>query len=324
MATQTTDNKTGDVMIQATGLTHFYGPQPAIEDVNFGVRKGEILGFLGPNGAGKTTTMRILTGFMPPTQGKVTVADYDVVEQSLDVRRRVGYLPETVPLHTEMNVTSYLKYMGTLRGMPPRRIPRRIDDVIEVCHLEDYRKTLIGKLSKGFRQRVGIAQAILHEPEVLVMDEPTIGIDPIQVVETRRLIQDLGKEQTVVLSSHILPEVSMICERVLIIHQGKIVAEDTPGNLAERLQGVEQLQVEVGGPSEDVLLLLRQIPGVTDVSLRRQQNREVYFVRSREGQDLRDEISRQVISNGWSLLSMQMTGMSLEDIFLRLTTEEEL
>ena len=324
MATQTTDERTDNVMIQATGLTHFYGPQPAIEDVNFGVRKGEILGFLGPNGAGKTTTMRILTGFMPPTQGKVTVADYDVVEQSLDARRRVGYLPETVPLHTEMNVTNYLRYMGTLRGMPPRRIPRRINDVIEVCRLEDYRKTIIGKLSKGFRQRVGIAQAILHEPEVLVMDEPTIGIDPIQVVETRRLIQDLGKEQTVVLSSHILPEVSMICERVLIIHQGKIVAEDTPGNLAERLQGVEQLQVEVGGPSEDVLPLLRKIPGVMEVSFRRQQNREVYYIRSREGQDLRDEISRQVIGNGWSLLSMQMMGMSLEEIFLRLTTEEEL
>ena len=324
MATQTTQDRTDNVMIQATGLTHYYGPQPAIEDVNFGVRKGEILGFLGPNGAGKTTTMRIITGFMPPTQGKVSVADFDVVEQSLDVRRRVGYLPETVPLHTEMTVTSYLKYMGTLRGMPPRRIPRRIDDVIQLCRLEDYRKTIIGKLSKGFRQRVGIAQAILHEPEVLVMDEPTIGIDPIQVVETRRLIQDLGREQTVVLSSHILPEVSMICERVLIIHQGKIVAEDTPGNLAERLEGVEQLQVEVGGPSEEVLPLLRQIPGVLDVSLRRQQNRDVYYIRSKEGQDLRDEISRQVIGQGWSLLSMQMMGMSLEDIFLRLTTEEDL
>jgi ABC-2 type transport system ATP-binding protein len=324
LATQTTQDRTDKVMIQATGLTHYYGPQPAIEDVNFGVRKGEILGFLGPNGAGKTTTMRIITGFMPPTQGKVSVADFDVVEQSLDVRRRVGYLPETVPLHTEMTVTSYLKYMGTLRGMPPRRIPRRIDDVIQLCRLEDYRKTIIGKLSKGFRQRVGIAQAILHEPEVLVMDEPTIGIDPIQVVETRRLIQDLGREQTVVLSSHILPEVSMICERVLIIHQGKIVAEDTPGNLAERLEGVEQLQVEVGGPSEEVLPLLRQIPGVLDVSLRRQQNRDVYYIRSKEGQDLRDEISRQVIGQGWSLLSMQMMGMSLEDIFLRLTTEEDL
>ena len=194
-------------MIQARGLTHYYGPQPAIEDVNFNVKRGEILGFLGPNGAGKTTAMRIITGFMPPTQGKVILGGFDVVEQSLQARRKVGYLPETVPLYTEMPVASYLKYMGTLRGMEPKRIKQRIPEVIDVCRLGDYRKTIIGKLSKGFRQRVGIAQAILHEPEVLVMDEPTIGIDPIQVVETRKLIQDLGKHQTVVLSSHILPEV---------------------------------------------------------------------------------------------------------------------
>ncbi len=312
-----------DVMIQASGLTHYYGPQPAIEDVNFGVKKGEILGFLGPNGAGKTTTMRILTGFMPPTQGQVTLGGFDVVEQSLEVRRRIGYLPETVPLYTEMPVNGYLKYMGTLRGMPSRRIRQRISDVIDVCRLGDYQKTTIGKLSKGYRQRVGIAQAILHEPEVLVMDEPTIGIDPIQVVETRRLIQDLGKQQTVVLSSHILPEVSMICERVLIIHQGRIVAEDTPENLAQRLQGVDRLQVEVGGPPEEVLPALRQVPGVTQVTHRRQGDREVYTVNAESGQDLRDEISRVVVGQGWGLLSMQLMGMSLEDIFLRLTTEEE-
>ena len=311
-------------MIQATGLTHYYGPQPAIEDVNFGVKKGEILGFLGPNGAGKTTTMRILTGFMPPTEGKVTLSGFDVVEQSLEARRRVGYLPETVPLHTEMTVTSYLKYMGSLRGMRSKRTNQRIGEAIDLCRLGDYRKTIIGKLSKGFRQRVGIAQAILHEPEVLVMDEPTIGIDPIQVVETRRLIQDLGKEQTVVLSSHILPEVSMLCERVMIIHQGKIVAEDTPTNLAERLQGVERLQVEIGGPASEVLPVLRNIEGVIEANHRAQQGRDVYSIRVREGKDLRDDISRAVISNGWSLLSMQMMGMSLEEIFLRLTTEEEL
>ncbi len=320
MTTQTDQ----DVMIQATGLTHYYGPYPAIEDVTFGVKKGEILGFLGPNGAGKTTTMRILTGYMPPSQGQVTLGGFDVVEQSLDARRRIGYLPETVPLYTEMPVTGYLKYMGTLRGMPARRIKQRVSEVIEVCRLEDYYKTIIGKLSKGYRQRVGIAQAILHEPEVLVMDEPTIGIDPIQVVETRRLIQDLGKQQTVVLSSHILPEVSMICGRVLIIHHGRIVAEDTPENLAQRLQGVEQLQVEVGGArSEEVLPVLRRIRGVIEVSHRRQQERDVYHVRAQQGQDLRDEISRIVVSNGWSLLSMQLMGMSLEEIFLRLTTEEE-
>ena len=321
---QMKDGKSNNQMIQASGLTHYYGPRPAIEDVNFGVKRGEILGFLGPNGAGKTTTMRILTGFMPPTQGKVTVADYDVVEQSLEVRRRIGYLPETVPLHTEMPVTSYLKYMGTLRNMPARQIKRRIGEVIEVCRLEDYHKTLIGKLSKGFRQRVGIAQAILHEPEVLVLDEPTIGIDPIQVVETRRLIQDLGKEQTVVLSSHILPEVNMICERVLIIHEGKIVAEDTPGNLAQRLQGADQLQVEIGGPVREVTAALQKVRGVTEVTHRTDQGRNVFTVQVQRGQDLRDEISRAVVSNDWSLLSMQLVSMSLEDIFLRLTTHEEL
>ena len=320
MTTTTSEN----IMIQATGLTHYYGPQPAIEDVNFGVKKGEILGFLGPNGAGKTTTMRILTGFMPPTEGKVTLGGFDVVEQSLEVRRRVGYLPETVPLYTEMSVTSYLKYMGSLRGMQPKRIKQRITEVIEVCRLGDYHKTIIGKLSKGFRQRVGIAQAILHEPEVLVLDEPTIGIDPIQVVETRKLIQDLGKQQTVVLSSHILPEVSMICERVLIIHQGRIVAEDTPDNLAGRLQGVDRLEVEVGGPSAEVLPVLKKVSGVIQVTHRRQQNRDLYNIQTEQGRDLRDDISRAVVSNDWSLLNLQQVGMTLEDIFLRLTTEEEL
>ena len=312
------------MMIQATGLTHFYGPRPAIDDVNFTVEKGEILGFLGPNGAGKTTTMRILTGFMPPTRGKVTVDGYDVVEQSLEVRRKIGYLPETVPLYTDMTVSSYLKYMGTLRAMPSKEIKRRIGEVVDVCRLGDYHKTIIGKLSKGFRQRVGVAQAILHEPEVLVLDEPTIGIDPIQVVETRRLIQDLGKSQTVVLSSHILPEVSMICERVMIINEGKIVAEDTPANLAQRLEGVNRMEIEIGGPANEVMAALQRVEGVTDVSHRSAQGKEFYTVQVRGGQDLRDEISRAVVSSGWSLLSMQSVGMSLEDIFLKLTTNEEL
>ena len=311
-------------MIQAQGLTHYYGPYPAIQDVSFGVRKGEILGFLGPNGAGKTTTMRILTGFMPPTRGTVTLDGYDVVEQSLEARRRVGYLPETVPLYTDMSVNGYLKYMGTLRGMPPKRIKVRLDEVIGLCRLGDYRKTQIGKLSKGFRQRVGIAQAIIHEPQVLVLDEPTIGIDPIQVVETRRLIKDLGRDQTVVLSSHILPEVSMLCDRVLIIDEGRIVAEDTPKNLAAGLQGVERLEVEVGGPAAEVLPVLKAIRGVSDVTHVNNDGRHTYKIQAQAGQDLRDAISQVVISNGWSLRGLQMIGMSLEEIFLRLTTHEEL
>ena len=312
------------MMIQASGLTHSYGPHLAIEDVSFGVEKGEILGFLGPNGAGKTTTMRILTGYMPPTRGKVTLDGFDVVEQSLQARRKIGYLPETVPLYTDMTVSGYLKYMGTLRGMPAKTIKRRVSEVVDVCRLGDYNKTFIGKLSKGFRQRVGVAQAIIHEPEVLVLDEPTIGIDPIQVVETRRLIQDLGKAQTVVLSSHILPEVSMICQRVMIIHEGHIVAEDTPENLAQRLQGVNRLEVEVSGPREDVQPVLSKIKGVTEVGYRSNQGRAVYIIQAQGGLDLRDEISRAVVNGGWSLLSMQMVGMSLEEIFLKLTTHEEL
>jgi ABC-2 type transport system ATP-binding protein len=311
-------------MIEATGLTHYYGPYAAIKDVSFGVARGEVLGFLGPNGAGKTTTMRILTGYMPPTRGKVTIDGYDIVEQSLEVRRKVGYLPETVPLYTDMPVNTYLKYMGTLRQMRPKDIKRRIAEVIDICRLGDYRSSQIGKLSKGFRQRVGIAQAILHEPEVLVLDEPTIGIDPIQVVETRRLIQELGKEQTVVLSTHILPEVSMICDRVLIISEGKIVAEDTPSNLAERLQGSEQMEVEIGGPVSQVLPALRALPGVASASHKTDQGKEIYTIQANEGQDLRDAISRAVIGGGWSLLAMNTVGMSLEEIFLRLTTHEEL
>ena len=311
-------------MIQAKNLTHFYGPYPAIQDVNFGVRKGEILGFLGPNGAGKTTTMRIITGFVPPSRGQVTLDGFDVVEQSLDARSRVGYLPETVPIYTDMSVNNYLKYMGTLRGMPPSAIKARLGEVIDVCRLGDYRKTQIGKLSKGFRQRVGIAQAIIHQPQVLVLDEPTIGIDPIQVVETRKLIQELGRDQTVVLSSHILPEVSMICDRVLIINEGHIVAEDTPKNLAEGLQGVERLEVEIGGPAAEVLPVLKGIRGVNDVAHSNRDGRHTYTIQAESGQDLRDAISQEVVSNGWSLRGLQMVGMSLEEIFLRLTTQEEL
>jgi ABC-2 type transport system ATP-binding protein len=311
-------------MIQADGLTHYYGPYPAIQDVSFSVKKGEILGFLGPNGAGKTTAMRIITGFMPPTRGKVSLGGYDVVEKSLEVRRRIGYLPETVPLYTEMGVSNYLKYMGTLRGMSPKAIKQRTSEVIDLCRLGDYRKTAIGKLSKGFRQRVGIAQAILHEPEVLVLDEPTIGIDPIQVVETRRLIGDLGKSQTVVLSSHILPEVSMVCERVLIIHEGRIVAEDTPKNLAEGLQATDRLEIEVGGPVAQVLPVLRNVKGVISVAHRTSAQQELYLIQVRPGRDLRDVISRAVVDSGWRLLSMQSVSMSLEEIFLRLTTHEDL
>jgi ABC-2 type transport system ATP-binding protein len=311
-------------MIEVKGLTKYYGNFPAIEDVTFEVRKGEILGFLGPNAAGKTTTMRIITGYMPPTSGTATVAGYDVVDRSLEARRLMGYLPETVPLYTDMTVESYLGFMGTLRSMNPKRIRVRTGEVIDICRLGDYRKTIIGKLSKGFRQRVGIAQAILHEPEVLVLDEPTIGIDPIQVVETRNLMKELGRDHTLILSTHILPEVSMVCHRVLIIHEGQIMAEDSPRNLAERLQGVERVQVEIRGPEPEVTKALSSIRGVVNVSHSADDDRNIYLVEAKRGLDLRGTISKLVISNGWGLLTIQLIGMSLEEIFLKLTTDEEL
>lgn len=311
-------------VIEVRDLTKFYGNFTAIEGVSFQVGKGEILGFLGPNGAGKTTTMRILTGFMPPTSGTATIAGHDVVDKSLEVRRVMGYLPETVPLYTDMTVSAYLRFMGTLRGMNPKQIKKRTGEVIDVCRLGDYRNSFIGKLSKGFRQRVGIAQAILHEPQVLVLDEPTIGIDPIQVVETRNLIKELGREHTIVLSTHILPEVSMLCRRVVIIHEGQIVAEDSPRNLAERLQGVERVQVEIRGPGPQINEAIRAIRGVMNVSHSADGDHNAFVVEAKRGLDLRTTISKVVISNGWGLLTIQLLGMSLEEIFLKLTTDEEL
>ncbi|MQG17511.1 MAG: ATP-binding cassette domain-containing protein [SAR202 cluster bacterium] len=314
--------KNEDFIIEADNLTHYYGPQPAIENVDFKVKRGEILGFLGPNGAGKTTTMRILTGYMPPTRGNVEIDGMDIVKDSLECRKKIGYLPETVPLHTDMTVKNYLTFMGSLRGMSRRSINDQINNVIEICRLQDYYKTIVGKLSKGYRQRVGIAQAILHEPEILVMDEPTIGIDPIQVVETRRLIQDIGKQQTVVLSSHILPEVSMVCGRVLIINQGQIVAEDTPDNLATRLQATQQILVEISTTSKKIQPILEKIEGVTDVRRRRNTDNITFEITVADGYDVRDEISKIIIENDCSLLSMQLNSMSLEQIFLKLTTTE--
>ena len=310
-------------MVEVKGLGKYYGDYKAIDDVNFEVNKGEILGFLGPNGAGKTTTMRIITGFMPPSEGTVIVAGYDIVDDSRDARTNLGYLPETVPLYTDMTVEAYLAFMGSIRGMPVDRIYSRINEVVDVCRLGDYRKSIVGKLSKGFRQRVGIAQAVLHEPKVLILDEPTIGIDPKQVVETRQLIGDLGGEHTVILSSHILPEVSMLCSRVLIIHQGQIVAEDTPKDLAEKLQGVEKLEVEIQGPKVDILEALNGILGVAEVTATGDDNRNIYLVQARRGLDLRATISKVVINNGWSLLNLRLMNMSLEEIFLTLTTDEE-
>ena len=314
---------TGIPMIEVENLTKYYGDFPAVEDISFTVNKGEVLGFLGPNAAGKTTTMRVLTGFMPPTSGSARIAGFDVVDQSLEARRHIGYLPETVPLYTEMNVVDYLDFMGKIRGMDKQWRRRRIGEVIDICRLGDYRSSLIGKLSKGFRQRVGIAQAVLHEPEVLILDEPTIGIDPIQVVETRNLIKGFGGDHTVILSTHILPEVSMVCQRVIIIHEGQVVAIDRPENLSERLRGTERLEVDIRGPSAQVMSALRNIPGVQDVARIDRDGVGIYNIETTSGADLREEISNLVLQQGWGLLRLQPIQMSLEEIFLRLTEADQ-
>lgn len=311
-----------EVIVEAKGLTKYYGDFPAIEDVSFTAFKGEVLGFLGPNAAGKTTTMRIITGYMPPTSGTVIVDGYDILRDSLEVRKRIGYLPENVPLYTDMTVREYLQYMGTLRGMTREHLARRISEVVDLCHLEDYVDSLIQKLSKGFRQRTGLAQAILHEPPVLILDEPTVGIDPIQVRDTRNLIRSLGGERTVILSTHLLAEASMICDRVLIIAEGQIVAEDKPQNLAERLQGVERVEMEVQGPVEQVVRAIQGVRGVERVTYQGSGNQAVYMVDCRLGQDLRSRLARAIIGQEWGLLRMNVVSMTLEDIFVSLTTHE--
>ncbi len=306
-------------MIRVENLTKYYGKRLAVDNISFNIEKGEIVGFLGPNAAGKTTTMRILTGFLAPTRGEAWVAGYNILSHSLEARRRIGYFAEAVPLYPDMTVRSCLDFLARLRGLDKNRIKTRIEDVVETCHLEEYIDVLIGKLSKGFRQRVGVAQAIIHEPEVLILDEPTIGIDPIQVAMTRQLIKELGKKRTILLSTHILPEVSMTCERVIIIHEGKIVAEDRIENLSSMITGSRRVRLEVVGPSKKVAERLHQIKGI----LRVRYDGSHYIVEYPAGQDLRSKITEAIVQGGWPLLSLEAVEMSLEDIFLKLTTKEE-
>jgi ABC-2 type transport system ATP-binding protein len=304
-------------MIKVSGLMKDYGARRAIHNLSFSAEKGEIVGFLGPNGAGKTTTMRILTGYMPPTDGEVLVAGYDVVEESLEVRKRVGYLPETVPLYTDMVVFDYLKYMGDLRQIPD--VEDRVDEVLDMVGLSDRAQGYIGNLSKGMRQRVGLAQALLHKPEVLILDEPTIGLDPGQVVEIRELIRSFGKEHTVLLSTHLLNEAQNLCDRVLIINKGKIVAEDTTENLQSRLLGAERVVVRVRGDGEELAETIKEIKGVRKVETLEDGAVEFEFA---SGKDLRPEVAKQVIKSGYDLLELRPLGMSLEEIFLELTSNE--
>jgi ABC-2 type transport system ATP-binding protein len=301
-------------MIKVSGLTKDYGARRAINNLSFDAQQGEIVGFIGPNGAGKTTTMRILTGYMPPTDGEAIVAGYDVVEESLEVRKRVGYLPETVPLYTDMVVFDYLKFMGQLRKIP--NLDARVDEVLDMVGLFDRANGYIGNLSKGMRQRVGLAQALLHRPEVLILDEPTIGLDPGQVVEVRGLIREIGKERTVLLSTHLLNEAQNICDRVLIINKGKIVAEDTTENLQARLIGAERVILRVRGDADELAKTVKAVKGAQGVVTKEDGSVEFEFA---SGKDVRPEVAKQVVNSGYELIELRPLGMSLEEIFLELT-----
>lgn len=303
-------------MIRTTGLTKDYGTRRAIDNLTFEANQGEVVGFLGPNGAGKTTTMRILTGYMPPTQGTAQIAGFDVVEESIEVRKRVGYLPETVPLYSDMTVFDYLKFMADLRHLPNG--DEMVDNALEMVQLEQRADGYIANLSKGMRQRVGLAQALLHKPEVLILDEPTIGLDPAQVVEVRNIIREIGKERTVLLSTHILSEAQQLCDRVLIINKGRIVAEDTPENLQARLVGAERSIVRIKGDAEDLLPLIGKIHGVQDIKVRPDGAMEFQFA---PGVDVRPEVAKTIIQSGFDLLELSPVGMSLEEIFLELTRD---
>src|SRR5688572_15296922 len=303
-------------MIQVTGLTKDYGDRRALHSISFDANQGEIVGFLGPNGAGKTTTMRILTGYMPPTDGTAVVAGYDVVEESLEVRKRVGYLPETVPLYDDMTAIEYLKFMADLRHIPNSRA--RAYETLEGVNLQDRADSYIGTFSKGMRQRVGLAQALIHRPEVLILDEPTIGLDPAQVVEMRSVIREIGKDRTVLLSTHILSEAQQICDRVLIINKGKIVTEDTPENLQSRLVGSQRVVLRVRGDSDGLSARVAKVKGVRAVEGKSDGSIEFEFS---AGQDIRPQVAKAVIQGGYDLLEMRPVGLSLEEIFLELTRD---
>ncbi len=310
-------------MIEVQHLSKRYGPFTAVDDVSFSVGAGEILGFLGPNGAGKTTTMRIITGYMPASEGTVTVAGHDVFSDSIAAKKRTGYLPETPPLYPDMTVRDYVTFVARIKGVPSREVRARVDDVMKKTHIDDMASRHCGKLSKGYKQRVGLAQALIHNPDVLVLDEPTAGLDPKQIIEARQLITELGGNHTVVLSTHILPEVSQTCHRVVIIARGKVVAVDTPANLTARLRGSETMFLQVVAPGSDVGPVLSAIAGVTRVKADVAEGGLTSIeIDSEQGRDVRRELAAAVVNHGWGLLELRPMRMSLEDIFLSLTTED--
>ncbi|MCA9470857.1 MAG: ATP-binding cassette domain-containing protein [Nitrospirales bacterium] len=308
-------------MIDVQHVTKRYGSLTAIQDITFSVAKGEIVAFLGPNGAGKTTTMRILTGYMPPTSGSVHVAGYDCQESPLETKQRMGYFPEHPPLYLELTVNEYLTFVGRLKGVTLEQLPHRMDQVIEQTGLGNVRQRVIGHLSRGYRQRVGLAQALIHDPPVLILDEPTVGLDPNQIIEIRELIKSLAGSHTIILSTHILPEATALCERMIIIHQGHIVAIDTQEQLAARLRRSEQLRITVKTPLPDMESQLTTVPGVVNVSTSDVEN--TYIVEAELGHDIREAVTNFVMKHELGLLELSVISMSLEDVFIRLTNEEE-
>jgi ABC-2 type transport system ATP-binding protein len=310
-------------MIKVENLTKRYAGQTAIKDLNFEVGKGEIMGFLGPNGAGKTTTMRILASYMPPTSGRATVAGFDVFEQSLQARERLGYMPENVPLYVDMRVTEYLDYRAALKGVPHRRIMERVGDVKELCGLKEVEKKLIGTLSKGYRQRVGLADALLHEPDLLILDEPTIGLDPNQIRQVRELIKNLGKQHTILLSTHILPEVEMTCSRVIIIHKGRIEACDTPENLLGQIRQAGGVVVEAKVGNDNGADELKKISGVRDVTTETEGDWKVFSLRVESGTDVREEVFRLASARRWTVRELSLRRATLEDVFVEITHPDE-
>ena len=315
-------------MITVEDLTKRYPRTTAVDHISFSVDKGQIVGFLGPNGAGKTTTMRMLTCFFPPTAGKATVAGFDVLEQPLEVRRHIGYLPESPPLYLEMETIEYLRFVGQLKGLAGTELEKRVAYVIDRCALGDVKTKLLGKLSKGYRQRVGLAQAIIHNPDVLILDEPTSGLDPRQINEARELIRSLAGDHTIILSTHILPEVEQTCEQVIIINKGKLVATDSVANLQARARGAESVLIEVAArtgdfPAAQVQQQLERIGGISRVLVKEQFTRgAVYELEASKGQMVRGDIARFVVNGGWELNELRPAAMSLEEIFLQLTGTE--
>jgi ABC-2 type transport system ATP-binding protein len=311
-------------MIKVENLTKRYSGQTAIHNLNFEVGKGEIMGFLGPNGAGKSTTMRILSSFMPPTSGKASIAGFDIFEQSLQARAHLGYMPENVPLYNDMRVNEYLNYRAALKGVPRRRMTERIGDVKELCGLKDVEKKLIAALSKGYRQRVGLADALVHEPDLLILDEPTSGLDPNQIRQVRDLIKNLGKQHTILLSTHILPEVEMTCSRVIIINKGRIEACDTPENLLSRIRTAGGVLVEAKIGSDDGAEELKKISGVRDVAVTTDGDWKIFSLRVEAEADVREEVFRLANARHWTLRELSLRKATLEDVFVEITHPDEL